>query len=165
MIAPRLHTPRAMLLLLAIGIQPRSMSAQQRWDRQVQARLDRAIEAVRPSSRVPINRMTGMLNTEESASFEAPLVEGESYAIVAVCDDDCTRLELTLLTPSGSELAKDRNGESLPTLRFTPSRTMTYGVRVVMEGCRWNPCWYGVAVVPQGNRAAPKQPAGHRPPM
>lgn len=147
---------RAILVLLAIGILPRSLPAQQRWDRQVQARLDRAVAAVRPSARVAINRSTGVLNTEESASFEAPLVEGESYAIVAVCDDDCTRLELTLLTPSGNELAKDRNGESLPTLRFTPGRTMTYGVRVVMEGCRWNPCWYGVAVVPQGSSAAPK---------
>jgi hypothetical protein len=155
----------AILLLLAIAILPRSLRAQQRWERQVQARLDRASEAVRPSSRAPISRNTGMLNTEESASLKAPLVEGESYAIVAVCDDDCTRLELTLLTPSGSELAKDRNGASLPILRFTPSRTMTYGVRLVMEGCRWNPCWYGVAVVPQGNRAAPQQPAGQRAPM
>lgn len=155
----------AILLLLAIAVLPRTLPAQQRWDRQVQARLDRAIEAVRPSSRVPTTRRTGMLNIAESASFEVLLVEGESYAILAVCDDDCGRLELTLLTASGSELAKERHGESLPSLRFTPGRTMPYRVRVVMEGCRWNPCWYGVAVVPQGNGAAAKQRAGHRPPM
>ena len=41
-----------------------------------------------------------------------------------------------------------RNSESLPTLRFTPQATSVYGIRVVMEGCRWNPCWYAIAVVP-----------------
>jgi hypothetical protein len=155
----------AILLLLAIAIVARPLPAQQRWDRQAQARLDRAIDAARPSAQVSVNKRTGMLNAGESASVEAPLVQGESYAIVAVCDDDCTRLELTLLTPGGGELAKDRNGGSLPTLRFTPRLTTTYGVRVVMEGCRWNPCWYGVAVVPHGRRAAATQRAGHRSPM
>lgn len=158
------RVPHAILMLCVAGLIPARLPAQ-RWERQVRERLDRAIDAVRQSSRVPINRRTGMLNTEESASFEAPLVEGESYAIVAVCDDDCTRLELTLLTPTGSELAKDRKGESLPTLRFTPNRTMTYRVRVVMEACRWNPCWYAVAVVPSRHTGTPEQAASPRAPM
>lgn len=94
-----------------------------------------------------------MLNSDEAASFQATLDQGTSYTIVAVCDDDCSRLQLTLLTPSGSEIAKERNSESLPTLRFTPQTTMAYGIRVVMEGCRWNPCWYAVAVVPLGKNS------------
>ena len=72
------------------------------------------------------------------------------YTILAVCDDDCTRLQLTLLTSSGSDVAKERNSESFPTLHVTPQATMTYRIRVVMEGCRWNPCWYAVAVIPLG---------------
>ena len=85
---------------------------------------------------------------EESASFHAPLMQATSYAILAVCDDDCSRLQLTLVTPRGSEIAKDRSSESFPMLHFTPQQTMVYGVRVVMEGCHWNPCWYAVAIVP-----------------
>jgi hypothetical protein len=70
-----------------------------------------------------------------------------------VCDDDCSRLQLTLLSTSGSEIAKERNSESLPTLHFTPDTTTVHGIRVVMEGCRWNPCWYAVAVVPLGKNS------------
>ena len=91
-----------------------------------------------------------MLNTDEAASFQTTLAQHTPYAIIAVCDDDCSRLQLTLLTSSGSEIAKERNSESLPALRFTAQTTMPYRIRVVMEGCRWNPCWYAVAVVPLG---------------
>lgn len=138
-----------MLVLLGIGVTT-SLAAQQRWEHQVDDRLGRAIAALRTSSRDSSVRRTGMLNTDEAASFQTALVQGTSYAIVAVCDDDCSRLSLTLVSPSGSELAKDRNSESLPTLHFNAPQSITYGVRVVMEGCRWNPCWYGVAVVPLG---------------
>jgi hypothetical protein len=57
-------------------------------------------------------------------------------------------LQLTLLKPNGSEIAKERNAESLPVLEFTSDTSTPYGIRIVMEGCRWNPCRYAVAVVP-----------------
>jgi hypothetical protein len=122
--------------------------AQQRWERQVDERVQRAIAAVATSSPPAVVRRSGMLNTDEAVSFKTTLIQGTSYAIVAVCDDDCSRLQLTLLSPSGSDLDKERNSESLPTLHFTAQATAVYGIRVVMEGCRWNPCWYAIAVVP-----------------
>ena len=140
---------RIILVLLAVSGIPRVLIGQ-RWERQVQERVQRTIAAVGPSPRLPVVRRSGMLNTDEAASFETTLVEGTSYAIVAVCDDDCSRLQLTLLSPSGSDIAKERNSESLPTLHFTAEITAVYSIRVVMEGCRWNPCWYAVAVVPLG---------------
>lgn len=129
-----------------------TLLAGQRWERQVEDRAQRAIEAVSGvggASR-PVVKRSGVLNLDEAASFQTTLVQGTTYAIVAVCDDDCARLQLTLLKPGGSEIAKERNSESLPTLHFTADTTMTYGIRVVMEGCRWNPCWYAVAVIPVG---------------
>jgi len=141
---------RAILVLLAILAMPAAMFGQQRWERQVQERAQRAIDAVAPSSARAVVQRSGMLNTDEAASFRTTLVQGTSYTIVAVCDDDCSRLQLTLLSPSGSDIAKERNSESLPTLRFTAATTAVYGIRVVMEGCRWNPCWYAIAVVPLG---------------
>jgi len=139
---------RLVLVVLAIAVLARPVVAQQRWERQVQERVQRAIVALTSSSQLPIAKRSGMLNTDEAASFETILVQGNSYAIVAVCDDDCSRLQLTLLSPSGSDIAKERNSESLPTLHFTAATTAVYGIRVVMEGCRWNPCWYAIAVVP-----------------
>ena len=141
---------RGLAALLVIAATPSVAIGQQRWERQVQERVQRAIAAVGSSSRLPVVQRSGVLDTDEGASFQMTLIQGTTYAIVAVCDDDCSRLQLTLLTPSGSEIAKERNSESLPTLHFTPATTMSYGIRVVMEGCRWNPCWYAVAVVPLG---------------
>ena len=138
---------RVTLVLVLISGIPRALIGQ-RWEQQVQTRLVRAIDALPASSRLSVVKRSGTLNIDEGASFQTTLREGVSYAIVAICDDDCARLQLTLLSPSGSDLAKDRNSESLPTLHFTATTTAVYGIRVVMEGCRWNPCWYAVAVVP-----------------
>jgi hypothetical protein len=138
---------RGLLVLLITGM-PAALVGQQRWEHQVQERLQRAIGALGTSSRTPVVKRSGVLNIDEAASVQATLVQNTSYAIVAVCDDDCSRLQLTLLTPGGSEVAKERDSESLPTLHFTAQATMTYSIRVVMEGCRWNPCSYAVAVVP-----------------
>jgi len=139
---------KVVIVLLAIAALARPAIAQQRWERQVQERVRRAIDAVATSSRLPVVRRSGMLNTDEAASFQTTLAQHTPYAIIAVCDDDCSRLQLTLLSPSGSDIAKERNSESLPTLHFTATTTAVYGIRVVMEGCRWNPCWYAIAVVP-----------------
>ena len=139
---------RVGIVVLALAVLATPAIAQQRWERQVQDRAQRAINAVaRPSARAVL-KQSGMLNTDEAASFPATLVQSTSYTIIAVCDDDCARLQLTLLSPSGSDIAKERNSESLPTLHFTAATTAVYGIRVVMEGCRWNPCWYAIAVVP-----------------
>jgi hypothetical protein len=138
---------KLLIVLLTAGL-PTALLGQQRWERQVQERVQRAVDAVGTSFRVPVVKRSGMLNTDEAWSFQTTLQQGMSYAIVGVCDDDCSRLELTLLTPSGSEIAKERNSESLPTIHFAAQATTSYGIRVVMEGCRWNPCWYAVAVIP-----------------
>ena len=148
--AMRAHVRVAALFVLLV-VPP--LSAQQRWEQQVQGRLARAIDALSTTSSPPVIQRSGMLNTDEGASFQTTLVERVPYTIVAVCDDDCSRLQLTLLSPRGSELAKERNSESFPTLHFTAATTAAYGIRVVMEGCRWNPCWYAVAVVPLGRKA------------
>jgi len=142
----------ATTVLLAIAAMPAPLLGQ-RWEQQVQGRLARAIDVLPTSSRLPVVKRSGMLNTDEGASFQTTLVQRVSYVIIAVCDDDCSRLQLTLLSPSGSDIAKERNSESLPTLRFTSDTTTGYGIRIVMEGCRWNPCWYAVAVVPLGRNS------------
>jgi hypothetical protein len=139
---------RALILLVASAPLASPAIAQQRWERQVDERVQRAIAAVATPSPPAVVRRSGMLNTDEAAAFKTQLIQGTSYAIVATCDDDCSRLQLTLLSPGGSDIAKERNSESLPTLRFTAQATAVYGIRVVMEGCRWNPCWYAIAVVP-----------------
>ena len=143
---------RALFVLTAVALLPSRLVCQQRWEREVAARLDRAVSAVTAPPRAASVRRTGTLNSGEASTVPATLVQGTAYAIVAVCDDDCSRLQLTLLTPNGSEIAKERNSESLPIVHFTPTTTQPYRIRVVMEGCRVNPCWYALGIVPVAKR-------------
>lgn len=144
--------------LIAIWVavsMPATLAAQNRWERQVDDRLRRALATLPTREGAPpAVARSGMLNEEESASFAVTLERGVAYAILGVCDDDCSRLQLMLATPSNNELALERNSETLPVLQFTPTETMSYRIRVVMEGCRMNPCWYAVGIAP---RQSPKR--------
>ena len=95
----------------------------------------------------PAATKTGVLNAEESEWFAVTLSAGVSYSIIGVCDNDCSKLQLVLTTPDHNELATDRRSENFPVLRFTPTETRLFRVRIIMEACRVSPCWYGVAVI------------------
>lgn len=136
-------------LVIGAGI-ARPAVSQNRWEREVQGRLQRAVNAVTTKTGgSPHLTKTGNLNEEEAETFLVTLERGVAYSILGVCDNDCSRLQLLLATQS-NELAIDRNSETFPVLQFTPSATTVYRLRVVMEGCHWNPCWYAIAVVPLG---------------
>lgn len=142
---------RALVLLLIAGawMIPGTVLAQNRWERQVHDHLQRALNAARShDASAPTESRSGVLNGEESESFVVTLVGGVSYTILGVCDDDCSRLQLVLATLANSEIALERHSEGFPVLRFTPTATTQYRIRVVMEGCRMNPCWYGVGITP-----------------
>lgn len=141
---------RALVVLVIAACGPAALVAQSRWERQVDDRLRRALNTVQPhDAAAPPVTKSGMLNEEESASFVVTLVGGVSYAILGVCDDDCVRLQLVLATPTNNDLALERNSESFPILQFTPTETTRYRIRVVMDRCRMNPCWYAVGIASQ----------------
>jgi len=140
---------RAVLLAVALaGFSPEGASAQgNRWERRVADELRRAGGTLRFKGFArPQATRIGPLNNEESESFAVTLEAGVSYALIGVCDNDCSRLELVLATATRSELAAARASENVPFLQFTPRQTMSYRVKAVMAACRMNPCWYGVGV-------------------
>lgn len=134
---------------LLVGASGTAAAQANRWERQVQDQLQRTLTTlgVRGSPHPPVATKTGVLNAEESAWLTVTLSRGVSYAIIGVCDNDCSRLQLVLTTPDHNELASDRSSENFPILRFTPAAAQVFRVKVVMEACQVSPCWYGMAVV------------------
>lgn len=127
--------------VLVVAFVPATALAQtNRWERQVQDQLKRLSPHARTTQ-------TGVLNFEESGWFAVTLTAGVSYSIIGVCDNDCSRLQLVLATADRNELATDRRGENFPVVRYTPTETRAFRVKIVMEACQVSPCWYGVAVV------------------
>jgi len=134
-------------LLLTLALFPSRVLAQgKRWERQVRAQLDRTLAAIEGSHGQSRVLRMGPLNTEESESLTVEMKAGTAYDIVGACDEDCSSLQLMLSTATGSDVAVDRSGENLPVVRFTPSQTGSYTVRVTMAACRLSPCWYGLAL-------------------
>jgi hypothetical protein len=138
-----------MMVLIIGAVMPRAVLSQNRWEREVHDQLQRALHAVQTTAGGrPLATTTGVLNEEEAETFSVTLERGVAYSILGVCDNDCARLQLVLVTPANNELALDRNSENFPVLQFTPTVTMQYRIRVVMERCRMTPCWYAVGVAP-----------------
>lgn len=79
-------------------------------------------------------------------SLELSLDEGMDYAIVGVCDEDCTDLDLTLLNGNGDAISNDSEPDDFPLVSVTPDRTGTYVLEVDMYACADEPCFYGVGI-------------------
>lgn len=93
---------------------------------------------------------TGNLPDDGRGSHTATLTAGVRYAIVGVCDRDCSDLDLSLTSPTGATVASDFALDDHPTLRFTAPVTGTYNLTVVMATCTQAPCYYGVQLYGAG---------------
>lgn len=117
------------------------------WENQVNGQLERAdiyfqAEGLTRSH----NFGKGELNFRDSDSFSLQLDARKRYAFVAVCDNDCSDIDLALYDASGRELKRDFGTDDFPIIVFQPPRTGRYSVKVIMAGCSVNPCRFGVSV-------------------
>lgn len=86
----------------------------------------------------------------QSHNFTVPMTAGKPYLIFAVCDSDCTVVDLTLLDSAGAEIKTDTDSGDFPVLDFTPTASATYTVRMKMAECKLAPCYAGARVYQQG---------------
>jgi hypothetical protein len=88
----------------------------------------------------------GSLRDDENESFTLTLHSGTSYALVGVCDNDCTDVDLVLYDADGNQVDSDVETDDVPIVTVRPAETMRYRVKVMMATCKTNPCWYGIGV-------------------
>lgn len=82
-----------------------------------------------------------------SNSFSLNLEKGWAYKIIAVCDNDCSDLDLVLYDENNNEISKDLGNDSLPMVEVTPRWTGRFSLRVTMYSCSNSPCFYGITVL------------------
>ncbi len=68
---------------------------------------------------------------------------GVEYAILAVCGDDCSDIDLTITSPSDSTLATDTTQDDWPRITFTAPVTGQYDLTLTMYTCRSQTCAWG----------------------
>jgi hypothetical protein len=136
----------AYLLLLVVTLfVPATVSGQ--WQQQLTGQIEQVQEHLATSGyRLSNEAFTGSLDEGAQESIPVTLEPGREYMIVAVCDLDCSDIDLRLHDDNGNEVTADVELDDLPVVEAAPRVSMTYSVQVIMANCTADPCFYGVRV-------------------
>ncbi len=137
------------LLALALGCAlATEAAAQASYQQQIRASLRAAAGRVSPRNAQPDgDALMGVLNGGRSGTQLVSLQAGVRYAIVGVCDDNCSDVDLRLFGPTGAKIAEDVQQNATPTLEFTAAAAGRYRLAIEMVACSANPCAWGVQVL------------------
>jgi hypothetical protein len=72
------------------------------------------------------------------------LQSGRPYIFQGSCDQDCSNVDMELLDARGQSVVSDVALDDRPVLRYTPTRTGDYSVRVWLASCSVEPCYIGL---------------------
>ena len=118
----------------------------------VTTQLDSAVVLMAGQGFTPADdAVRGSLDQGEDEEFELELEAGKTYIIMAVCDGDCSDLDLAL-TSSGQDVDSDYEPDDVPMVMVEVERSATYNLKVEMATCSVEPCAFGVAVFANGGR-------------
>jgi hypothetical protein len=126
-------------------------TAQNTYQQQIIRQLTQAATAVQgqgyAADRAPV---MGSLNDDAQEGVLIQLNAGMHYAILGVCDNDCTDVDLRVFDPLGNMIGEDILVDDHPVVEFTAGTTGQYRANVIMATCNTNPCYYGVQVYARG---------------
>ena len=126
---------------------PTAQAQDNQWRGQVEGYLKRASQTLSDRGYGQTHEtQIGSLRDDENESFSLTLHSGTTYALVGVCDNDCSDLDLVLYDADGDQVDSDVQTDDVPIVQVTPRETMRYRVKVLMPSCKTNPCWYGIGV-------------------
>lgn len=117
------------------------------WDAQVNTYLSDADEALSKMGFVRSHAIgSGALEARKNKRYNVQLDGRRRYAIVAVCDDDCSDIDLYLYDRFGDLKGRDIKNDDRPFVIIRPTVTTEYTVQVTMVSCSVGPCRFGVAI-------------------
>ncbi|HDN27604.1 MAG TPA: hypothetical protein ENG03_11015 [Thioploca sp.] len=86
------------------------------------------------------------LRDDRSNMLTMSLSRGRSYAIVAVCDQDCRDIDLLVYNENDQLVGKDIKADDKPMVGISPRWSGDFRVQVKMISCSASPCYYGVGL-------------------
>ena len=100
-----------------------------------------------------VDYFTGSAAEGSSNSHSVTLSAGEEYLFYAVCDQDCSDVDIFLYDPSGSLVASDSSVHAytnFPTanaeFEYDAATSGTYRLEVKIYGCTTSTCYYAAEV-------------------
>lgn len=125
---------------------PAPARAQSRWREQVNAQIEQASKILRERGFEKTDTYDGSLNNETAESLTLALRAGRQYAVLALCDNDCSDIDLRIYDENGKELAADVEDDDKPVVTLAPDHDAKYRLKIIMAKCSSSPCFYGVGL-------------------
>lgn len=117
------------------------------WERDVRRQLRASASALADYDVVPSHEVVvDTLETGYYQDIEYDLEAGVRYFLVGACDRDCSSLGLKLYDDNWNVVATDGEDQDHPSLAIVVRRSATFHLRVFMQECDQNPCWWGAGV-------------------
>jgi hypothetical protein len=88
----------------------------------------------------------GYLDDGYTRSHYVTLYRGYNYKVEANCDRFCSDLDLELYDSRGNLVQYDNSGSDTPSLMFSVNRTGEFRLKVIMNDCYSEPCYYNLKV-------------------
>jgi hypothetical protein len=140
------------LVLLGVTLAAPIAAAQSKWEDQVATYIKRAAHVLEDNGYARTQKpYTGTLREGESEDLTITLHSGTTYAMVGVCDNDCTDIDFRLFDADDNEVDSDLKTDDYPLVKVTPGETMRYRLKIIMVTCKTSPCFYGVGVFSKDN--------------
>lgn len=131
---------------------------QNQFEQQVRQQLGKIGESLQSKGFVLTHQVyTGALKEAATESVTFRLRRGVQYALVGVCDQDCSDLDTRLVDPAGTEIGRDAEKDDTPVIELLADKTGEYELRVEMAECADQPCAFGVGVFAVGEDEFEKQ--------
>lgn len=86
---------------------------------------------------------SGVLGSDSVEGLNVTLTNG-SYFALAVCDDDCTDLDLYVIGPNEEVIASDVELDAEAMVTFDVTRPGQYTIAAAMESCKVTDCVYSI---------------------
>ncbi|HEY2824813.1 MAG TPA: hypothetical protein VGI83_04640, partial [Gemmatimonadales bacterium] len=129
-------------------------SSAERWLGTVRNELDRYGNQLLSGYGLQGTPTTGSIRSTNNEDIWVTLSPGVEYAILGVCDQDCSDIDLKLYDDADNEIGSDFEKDDHPIVRVTPIRQGRFKVHIYMATCAHDPCFYGVGVYQRGSGSA-----------
>jgi hypothetical protein len=115
--------------------------------RYVRQSFDQLEELYNDSPKSFKNYVFGYLDEggEDTWTFNFP--GGNSYDIIAVCDEDCSDVDLEVLDEDGDSVASDYQVDDVAEVSFSTRKGERYTIKVKMYECSAEPCYFGLGIL------------------
>ncbi|MFM2042731.1 MAG: hypothetical protein RLY86_1307 [Pseudomonadota bacterium] len=112
----------------------------------VRDQLTSAAQVLRAQGFTLVDTHVDRMNANSTDSFTIALSKGVTYNVLAVCDQDCSDIDLQLVDSAGDVVEEDMTTDDIPMVLTRAVYTGEHTIKVQMYNCSNSPCFYGVAV-------------------